>query len=110
MIWPLVWAVFAFAFRGGLAMSLAGITLVRSDGRLAGRFRCAVRELLVWLPVTSLLLAGLWVQAVMPQQVALRTALWLAAALLLPVYLMAALRNPTRPPQDRILGTHLVPV
>jgi hypothetical protein len=109
-VWPLVWAVFAFAFRGGLALSLAGITLVRPDGRKAGRFRCALRELLVWLPITLLLLACMWVQTVLPDQVVLRTALWLTAALLLPVYLMIALRNPSRPPQDRIVGTHLVPV
>jgi hypothetical protein len=108
--WPLVWAAFAFAFRGGLAMSLAGITLVRPDGRQAGRFRCAVRELLVWLPITLLLLGSLWVQTAFPHMVALRTALWLTAALLLPVYVMIALRDPVRPPQDRILETYLVPV
>ncbi|HET6574770.1 MAG TPA: hypothetical protein VFG68_14290, partial [Fimbriiglobus sp.] len=110
MVMPLIWAAFAFAFRGGLALSLAGITLVRPDGRRAGRFRCAVRELLVWLPITLLLLASMWVQTVFPAQVALRTGLWLTAALLLPVYVMIALRNPTHPPQDRIMGTHLVPV
>jgi hypothetical protein len=109
-VWPLVWAAFAFAFRGGLALSLAGITLVRPDGRKAGRFRCAVRELLVWLPITLLLLACMWVQTAFPQLVAVRTGLWLTAALLLPVYVMLALRNPSRPPQDRIMGTHLVPV
>ena len=94
----------------GWRMSLAGITLVRPDGRPAGRFRCAVRELLVWLPVTALLLANMWVQTAFPEQVALRTGLWLTAALLLPVYVMIALRNPAHPPQDRIMGTHLVPV
>jgi hypothetical protein len=108
--WPLIWAAFAFAFRGGLALSLAGITLVRPDGRKAGRFRCAVRELLVWLPVTALLLASMWVQTAFPEQVALRTGLWLTAGLLLPIYVMVALRNPAHPPQDRIMGTHLVPV
>ena len=108
--WPLIWAVFAFAFRGGLALSLAGITLVRPDGRKAGRFRCAVRELLVWLPVTVLLVACMWVQTAFPQMVALRTGLWLTAALLLPIYVMLALKYPAHPPQDRIMGTHLVPV
>jgi hypothetical protein len=108
--WPVIWAAFAFAFRGGLALSLAGITLVRPDGRRAGRFRCAVRELLVWLPITLLLMASMWVQTALPHLVALRTGLWLTAALLLPVYVMVALKNPTHPPQDRIMGTHLVPV
>ncbi len=110
VVWPVVWAVFAFAFRGGLALSLAGITLVRPDGRKAGRFRCAARELLVWLPVTAVLLASMWVQAVAPDLVALRTGLWLVAGLMLPVYVVIALKNPARPPQDRIMGTYLVPV
>ena len=70
----------------------------------------ATRLARVGLPVTLLLLACLWVQTVMPYQVTLRTALWLAAAFLLPVYVYAALRSPTRPPQDRILGLYLVPV
>jgi hypothetical protein len=107
---PAVWAACAFAFRGGLAMVLAGITLVRSDGRKAGRLRCAVRELLVWLPVTAVLLASMWVQAVAPDLVALRTGLWLVAGLMLPVYVVIALKDPVRPPQDRIMGTYLVPV
>jgi hypothetical protein len=110
VVWPVVWAVFAFAFRGGLAMSLAGITLVRPDGRKAGRFRCAGRELLVWLPMTAVLLTAMWVQAIAPDLVALRTGLWLVAGLMLPVYVVVALKDPARPPQDRIMGTYLVPV
>jgi eukaryotic-like serine/threonine-protein kinase len=35
--------------------------------------------------------------------------LWLVALALLPVYVAIALRYPTRPPQDRIAGTYLVP-
>ena len=52
----------------------------------------------------------MWVQTAFPELVALRTGLWLTAALLLPVYVMVALKNPSHPPQDRIMGTHLVPV
>jgi len=36
-------------------------------------------------------------------------ALWVAATLLLPIYLVLALRYPNRPPQDRLAGTWLVP-
>jgi hypothetical protein len=90
-------------------MALAGITLVRPDGRPAGRLRCAARELAVWLPVAGLLRAGLWVQAA-GGSLTVRVVLWLAAALLMPVYALVALRNPARPPQDRLVGTVLVPV
>ncbi len=108
--WPLVWAAFAFAFRGGVSMHIAGVALVRPDGRPAGRLRCAAREFLVWLPLTVLLLAAFGVQVVAPELVVLRTALWLLGVLLLPLYVVVALRDPSRPPQDRIVGTYLVPV
>lgn len=107
---PLIWAAFAFLFRGGLAMALAGITLVQQDGRLAGRWRCALRELVIWLPVTVLLLGSLWVQATLPDIRDLRVGLLLLALLLLPIYVLVALRNPERGPQDQILGTWLVPI
>ena len=48
-------------------------------------------------------------------QATIRTLLTRAAAttllalLLLPVYLVVALRQPSHPPQDRLLGTYLVP-
>ncbi|OWK45642.1 protein kinase domain-containing protein [Fimbriiglobus ruber] len=110
VVWPLVWAGFALVFRGGLAMAVAGITIVRADGRPAGRVRCAARELLVWLPLTAVLLACLWAQAAAPELVLARTVLWLAAVLMVPLYVAIALREPARPPQDRIMGTYLVPV
>ena len=109
-VWPFVWAAFALAFRGGVAWSLAGLTLVRADGRRAGRLRWAARELLVWLPVVLVFLACLWVQITFPTWVFVRTAIWLAGLLLLPVYVWLALRDPVRPPQDRVMGTYLVPV
>jgi hypothetical protein len=109
LIWPFVWAAFAFLFRGGLAMRLAGIALVRNDGRPAGRFWCALRELLVWTPLVLLLIGCLWVQAYFPGVTAARVGLWLTALVLLPVYVAVALWNPTRPPQDRLFGTHIVP-
>ncbi|MFO0850152.1 MAG: protein kinase [Gemmataceae bacterium] len=110
LVWPLTWAAFALVLRGGVAWSLAGLTLVRADGRRAGRLRWAVRELLVWLPFTLTMLAGLWLQATVPTWVFARTAVWLVGLLLLPVYVWLALREPARPPQDRVMGTYLVPV
>jgi hypothetical protein len=104
------WVGFAFALRGGLALTLAGITVLRADGRRAGRLRCAVREAVVWLPVAAALLAGVWVHALAPVPAAVRVGLWLAAVSLLPLYVFLALRTPARPPHDRLLGTVLVPV
>jgi hypothetical protein len=110
LVWPLGWAVFAFVFRGGLAMNLVGITLVRADGTPAGRWRCALRELLGWVPFTSLLLLCLWVQVAYPGWVSGRVGLWLIAALMLPASVLVAMRDPARTPQDRLVGTYLVPV
>lgn len=106
---PLAWAAFAFAFRGGLTMKIAGVTLVTAKGRLAPRWRCAVRELVVWSPLVAFLVATLVLQESYPGWVFLRTATLLLALLVLPVYLVVALRQPTHPPQDRLLGTYLVP-
>ena len=106
---PVIWAALAFVFRGGLALTLAGIAHVTADGRRAGRVRCLARELVVWLPVTAALVAAVWFQAVFPDRIGLRTGVWLAAVALLPVYLGVALRYPARPPQDRLLGMWLVP-
>ena len=109
LLWPVVWIAFAFVFRGGLAFAVAGVALIRSDGRKAGRFRCAVRELVIWFPFTAMLLIDLWVQAAFPGMTATRIVLWALAIALLPIYAVIAVRYPTRPPQDRIMGTSLVP-
>jgi uncharacterized RDD family membrane protein YckC len=41
----------AFALQGGPAFRVAGIEVRRTDGRRAGRWRCAWRNLLAWLPL-----------------------------------------------------------
>jgi hypothetical protein len=97
-------------FRGGVSMMLAGVAIVRADGRRAFRSRCAVRAALVWAPVVGLLFGALLFQIYAPRHTFLVAVLWLTAALLLPVYAAIALRHPARPPQDRIIGTYLVPV
>ena len=109
LVFPLLWVIAAVVFRGGLSMILTGLAVVRADGRKAGRWQCAVRAVVVWLPVTLLLLASAWLQYVAYQHPYLYVALWLLAVALLPVYLVVALRYPDRPPQDRVAGTYLVP-
>jgi uncharacterized RDD family membrane protein YckC len=105
-----VWPACAILFRGGLAYWFAGLTLVKRDGRKAGRFLCGLRELLVWLPFTLLLSLSLFVQWQAPHWVAFRTGCWLLAVAALPLMVGLALRNPTRGPHDRLLGLRIVPV
>ena len=104
-----VWVGTAAVLRGGVSMILTGIALVRADGRRAARWQCAVRAAVVWLPVTLLLLLSVWLQVYRPERVSLYVSLWFVALALLPLYVVIALRYPSRPPQDRIAGTYLVP-
>jgi hypothetical protein len=110
LIWPFViWPVFAFAFRGGIAYMLSGMSIVRKSGRRAARWRIALRCLLAWLPFSLVLLICLYVQLKWPEAVAVRTGLLIVALLMLPMMLVLAVRNPTRGPHDKLLGTYLVP-
>jgi hypothetical protein len=97
-------------FRGGMSLLLAGIAIVRADGRPALRRQCVVRAAVVWLPVVALLFGATLLQIYAPRQSYLAAGLWLLAAVLLPVYAVVAVRFPSRPPQDRLVGTYLVPV
>ena len=106
---PLALVIGAAVMRGGLSMMLAGIALVRSDGRKATRQQCALRAGLVWFPVALLLLGAALVQTYAPERDYFAAALWLLAVALLPIYVVIALRFPTQPPQDRVTGTYLVP-
>ena len=110
LFWPfIVWPAFAFLFRGGVAYVLSGISIVRKSGRRAARWRIALRCLLAWLPFASVLLICLYVQLKWPEAVAVRTGLLIVAMLILPMMLVLAVRNPTRGPHDKLLGTYLVP-
>jgi hypothetical protein len=109
LIIPTGLAIAAAIFRGGMSLMLAGIALVRADGGRATRRQCGLRAALVWFPVAALLYGSAAVQVFAPEHVYLAAALWLLALALLPVYVAIALRFPTRPPQDRLIGTYLVP-
>ncbi len=110
LVWPFVlWPAFALLFRGGLGYLFSGIALVRKDGCAAGRWRCAMREMLIWSPLTTLLMTSLVIQWEWPTMVTLRSLIWLAGLALLPVSFLIALRDPTRSPVDRLVGVYLVP-
>jgi hypothetical protein len=118
-IWPALWVVAAFLFRGGLSYWMLGLLLVCPEGRRAGRFRCTWRALLVWGPWTALLAAALgldmwhWYfsQAHHPQP----WAFWLSELLhwvslgLLLTYPVLLICLPWRSLHDRLAGTYLVP-
>jgi hypothetical protein len=120
-VWVALWVVWAFLTRGGVGYRLVDIRLVRTDGRKAARWQCAVRSLLFWLPVFGLLVAaycldyGFW--SLGDPQVGglpgwlplLALMAWLAGLLLLPGYAVLALRSPARSLHDRLAGTFLTP-
>lgn len=103
-------AGFAFAFRGGLSYTLSGIALVRDDGRPAGRWVCAARELLMWSPLLVVALANIWMQSFHPEWMKMRLFFAFATALTLIGYLVVGLRYPNRGPHDKLVGTHMVPL
>jgi hypothetical protein len=105
----IVFVIFAFMFRGGLSYPLAGIALVQKDGRRAGRFRCALRELALWLPLAIALIAASWVQAEFPHFFALRLVAGGIAVAMLIAYLAIGFRSPEQGPHDRLLGTWRMP-
>ena len=79
---------------------MLGLSLVRADGRPAGRLRCAWRAVLVWPPVTTLHACWFWL--------GWEPAWWAALALLL-LYIVLALWSPEHSLHDRLAGTYLVP-
>jgi hypothetical protein len=101
--------VFALLFRGGLSFVLAGLTLVRRDGRKAGRFRCAFRELLAWVPLIAVLVGCVWIQATWPWWGFGRVVVTVASAAALVAAVAVAVRFPECGPHDRLAGTYVVP-
>jgi hypothetical protein len=118
-IFPALWVASALLFRGGVIYPLMGLSLVRADGRRAGRLRCAWRALLVWAPLAGLLAGGIlldeWYWYAAPTGRGHAWVLWLAESLrwaalaLLAVYPVLAIRSPRQCLHDRLAGTFLVP-
>lgn len=106
---PLTWILWSLLVGAGFSYRVAGVTLVRRDGRPAHRLQCVWRALLVWAPVAALLGASLILQAVSPELSWLAMSLGWAALLLLIVYVLLALWFPTRSLLDVLAGTWLVP-
>jgi hypothetical protein len=117
--WPALWVLWAGLTRGGICFRLYGLTLLRADGRRAGRFRCAWRALLVWaLPVAALVgsvCLDAWYWARWDLTGPNRWALWLSwlawwlGTALVPLWLGLALYSPRRGLHDRLAGTYMMP-
>jgi uncharacterized RDD family membrane protein YckC len=118
-LWPVLWAAWALAWRGGLTYRLTGLSLVCRDGRRAGRWRCAYRAALAWAPVALLLMAAValeswhWGALTREERQAWVPVLseclrWSGVALLL-AYPAIAICFPRRGLHDRLSGTFVVP-
>ena len=108
-ICPGIWILSTFLFRGGVAMRLAGLTLVRPSGRKALRIQCAWRTSLVWLPVVGLLVLVGWIDFQSPDLAWLATVVQGLTLALLLVFAALAFRFPSRGIHDWLAGTYLVP-
>jgi hypothetical protein len=105
--------------RGGVTFLMAGIRVVRRDGRPASRLQCAGRALLAWTPLAAMLLLAVgldaWQLATWQRLggrawlTALAGAAWWAAVGVLPLQAALALWSPDRSWHDRLAGTFLVP-
>jgi hypothetical protein len=116
--WPALWVLSAFVFRGSLTYFLMGFSVVRGDGRRAGRFRCAWRALLVWGPPAALLAAAVLLDGWYWSAAAQAGRPWILRAAelmrwasfgLLVLFPVLAIRSPERTLHDRLAGTYLVP-
>jgi hypothetical protein len=107
---PLFWILWAMIARGGMSFALAGISLVRDDGRRTSALTSGWRAFLVWAPLTTLLAAARSLQETIPEAVDLSWSLWIGGLVLIVGYVGLALLFPTRCVQDRLAGTVLVPI
>jgi hypothetical protein len=118
VIWPALWISWAFITRGGLSLYLVGLALVRRDNRPAARWRCAWRASLVWMPVSALFVISMlleiqfwttWREEPQRWLGLLAQTTWWSAVGLLVVWVILAIRSPSRALHDRLAGTFVVP-
>jgi hypothetical protein len=121
-VFPVLFILWAFIIRGGLSFRLAGIALVRRDGRPAGRFQCLWRAVLVWAPIAILMALSLLVEGIYWSgwsDLAWRTdmnwlryvayGLWYTGLALIVLFAALAIVFPRRSLHDFLSGVYLVP-
>ncbi len=109
LVFVLGLSLFAGFFRGGVSYLLSGIALVRADGQPAERWRCALRELIIWSPFLFLNLMNIWIQSFHPEWIRVRSAFGVLTLIMIFAYFVIGLRYPSQGPHDRLVGTHMVP-
>lgn len=102
--------IFAILFRGGLSYLLAGLAIVRQNGLPAERWRCAVRELLAWIPIMACVLLAVGLQTIWPYSFTVRLVAIITVLVGFLASIIVTVRAPDRGPHDRMLGTTVVPL
>lgn len=95
--------------RGGWTLAIAGLALVRCDGRRASWWQCGLRALVIFLPPLALLSACVWVKVVAPEYLRVHNTLWWAGTLWFAAYAVVGIVRPGRGLQDRVAGLYVVP-
>jgi uncharacterized RDD family membrane protein YckC len=118
-VWLVIWVLWALLTRGGLSFMITGLALARHDGRPTLRLQCAWRALLIWVPVSALLIVSIWLEtwywSIWPAHRAFDWLLtasfvaWWVSLALLPLYALLALWFPRRSLHDWLAGTYVVP-
>jgi len=109
IFWPAVWVMWAYVFRGGFGYGLTGLRLVRQDGRAPTRLQCAFRILLVWMPLTLLLLVANFLRSQIEVYHDMADTVTWSAVGLLGVFAYFSVLFPSRSPHDWLAGTWQVP-
>ncbi|MBX7103282.1 MAG: protein kinase [Gemmataceae bacterium] len=95
--------------RGGMGLALAGLALVRSDGRRATWWQCGIRAAVIFAPPLLLFCLCVAVKANTPTYLQTHSLLWWAGTFWLAGYAIVGIIKPGRGPQDRLTGLHVVP-
>jgi uncharacterized RDD family membrane protein YckC len=102
----------AVAFRRGLVLRIAGVTLVRRDGKPASRLRLFSRSLVTWVPIAGALVLVPFIAAATGLFTVAATVPLVAAltgASIVVVLATVSLMLPDRGLADRVVGTWPVP-
>jgi hypothetical protein len=83
--------------------------LRRADGRKAARWQCGWRAFLVWAPIAIIIGLALTASHYLPDVPLLYFGLSGLGIILLLLWCVLALLNPSRSLHDRLAGTYLVP-
>jgi len=114
--WGVLSLIMAMLYRGGHSYAYLGVAVVMSDGSQVSRLRALMRSLIAWSPgILCSLLAVIWSGKILypfTEIIAqIPYPIWLYFSLVI-IFILGGLWAviiPERGPQDRIVGTYLVP-